>query len=134
MHWNKRTVNLEFFARILFSQKSIKRHICDVIKSRLGHDIPISVNDRVILPLQDGFNFTKLRMRCFAIIKPSRKFPNLQYVGTVLAVNLLIQVSFFITLFLDVCLASSLNQNFPSLVSDDQVVSDMVSIALPCPS
>ena len=40
---------------------NIKRHICDVRNSRLGHDIPISVNDRVILPFRECFNITKLR-------------------------------------------------------------------------
>ena len=58
----------------------IKRHICVVKNSRLGHDIPISVKDRVILPFRECFNFTKLRI--FPKIKPSLKFPNLQYVCT----------------------------------------------------
>ena len=58
---------------------SIKRHICDLRNSRLGHDIPISVNDRVILPFREGFNFTKPHMPSFVKIKPSRKFTNLQY-------------------------------------------------------
>ena len=39
---------------------SIKRYICDVTNSRFRHDIPISVNDRVILTFREGFNFTKL--------------------------------------------------------------------------
>ena len=26
---------------------SVKRHICDANNSRLGHDLPISVNDRL---------------------------------------------------------------------------------------
>ena len=66
------------FRKNLIFANSIKRHICDVKTSRLGHDIPISVNDRVILTFREGFNFTKLRM-CFAKIKSSRKFQNLQY-------------------------------------------------------
>ena len=41
---------------------SIKRHICAVRNSRLGHDIRISVNDRVILPFRECFIFTKLRI------------------------------------------------------------------------
>ena len=49
---------------------SIKRHISDVKNSRLRQDLPISINDRVILPFREGFIFTK--------IKSSRKFPNLQ--------------------------------------------------------
>ena len=54
---------------------SVKRHICDFQNSRLMHDLPISINDRVILPFNKGF------MRSFAKIKPSWKFPNLQYMG-----------------------------------------------------
>ena len=54
---------------------SIKRHISDVQNSRLRQDLPISINDRVILPFREGFIFTKL----LAKKKFSRKFPNLQY-------------------------------------------------------
>ena len=61
------TVNSESFAN------SVKRHICDAQMSRLRLDLAISVNDRVILSFREGLIFTKLR------IKPSRKFPNLQY-------------------------------------------------------
>ena len=39
----------------------VKRHICDVKNSRQRHDLPISVNDRVILPFHEGFIFTKFR-------------------------------------------------------------------------
>ena len=28
----------------------VKRHICDIKNTQLGHDLPMSVNDRVILP------------------------------------------------------------------------------------
>ena len=40
------------FSKEFYFANSIKRHICDVRNSRLGHDIRIciSVNDRVILP------------------------------------------------------------------------------------
>ena len=41
---------------------SVKRHICDARNSRLRHDIPISVNDRVISPFREDFVFTKLRI------------------------------------------------------------------------
>ena len=34
----------------------IKRYICDVRNSQLVHDLPISVNDRVILPFREGFS------------------------------------------------------------------------------
>ena len=32
-----------------------KIHICDIKKSRLWHDLPISVNDRVISPFRADF-------------------------------------------------------------------------------
>ena len=69
------TVNPEIFARILFSQTALK-HICGATNSRLGHDLHILVSDRVISAFRKDFIFTKLRS--FAKIKPSRKFPNLQ--------------------------------------------------------
>ena len=53
---------------------SVKRHICDVKNSLLRHDLPPSINDRVISPFRDSFIFTKLRAK----LKSSRKFPNLQ--------------------------------------------------------
>ena len=33
----------------------MKRHISDVKNSRLRQDLPISINDRVILPIREGF-------------------------------------------------------------------------------
>ena len=39
-----------------------KRHICDVKSLPLGHDLPISVNNRVISPFREGFIFIKLRI------------------------------------------------------------------------
>ena len=41
---------------------SVKRHTCNVQNSRLMHDLPISVKDRVILPFHKGFIFGKLRI------------------------------------------------------------------------
>ena len=41
---------------------SVRGHISDVQTSRLRHDLPISVNDRVILLFREGLIFTKLRM------------------------------------------------------------------------
>ena len=38
---------------------SVKRHICDVINMRIGQDLPILVNDRVISPFPEGLIFTK---------------------------------------------------------------------------
>ena len=51
----------------------VKRHICDVKNLRLGHDLPISVNDGVFSALHEDF------VSRFAKINPSRKFSNLQY-------------------------------------------------------
>ena len=50
-----------FCGHFIFAN-SVKRHICDVKNSRLGHDLPTSVNDRVILPCREDFIFTKLRI------------------------------------------------------------------------
>ena len=40
--------------------KSVKIHVSDVLNSPLGHDLPISVNDRVILPFCEDFTFAQL--------------------------------------------------------------------------
>ena len=42
---------------------SAKRHICHVENSRIGHDLPTSVNDRVISAFCEGLIFTKLHSR-----------------------------------------------------------------------
>ena len=55
-------VNPEILAIIFIFANSLKRHICDVKSSQLGHDIPISVNNRVILPFSKGFIFMKLHI------------------------------------------------------------------------
>ena len=47
---------------------SIKRQISDVKNLRLRQDVPISINNRVILPFCKGFIFMKL-----CICKVSRK-------------------------------------------------------------
>ena len=66
-------LNLEIFARILFSGIVFKNgHIYAIKNSRLGHDLPVSVNDRVISPYQESFIFVK--------IKHSQKCQNLLYV------------------------------------------------------
>ena len=44
------TVNSEIFARF-----SVKRYICDVKNSRLKHNSPISVNNRVISLFHEDF-------------------------------------------------------------------------------
>ena len=45
---------------ILFSG-SDKRHIWDIKNLRLRHDLPTSVNHRVILPFREGYISMKLR-------------------------------------------------------------------------
>ena len=46
---------------------SVKRHICDVKNSQLGHDLPISVNDRVISPFANGFIFAYGKFREYKV-------------------------------------------------------------------
>ena len=41
---------------------SIKRHVCDIKYSPLGHDLPISVKDRIFSPFREDFVFRKLRI------------------------------------------------------------------------
>ena len=80
---NGHTVNSETFRENFIFANGVKRHICDVKYSQQRHDLPISVNNRVITPFREGFIFTKLRS--FAKIKPLRKFPDLQYSRTSMA-------------------------------------------------
>ena len=61
---------------ILFSRVVLK-DVFATFNSQLGHDLPILVNDRMILPFPEGLIFRKLRI--FPRIKPSRKFQNLQW-------------------------------------------------------
>ena len=56
------TVNFKIFVRNCIFANSVKRHICDAKISQLGHDLPISVNDRMGSPFFKGFLFTKLRL------------------------------------------------------------------------
>ena len=46
-----------FHKNFIFTNYSIKRHIGDVKNSQLRQDLPISTNDRVILPFPEGFIF-----------------------------------------------------------------------------
>ena len=55
---NRLAVNSE----ISIFANSVKRHICDGKISRPGHDLPISVNNRVISPYCKSFIFRKLRI------------------------------------------------------------------------
>ena len=67
------------FCEIFIFANSVKIHMCDVKYSRLGHVLPISLNNRVI----SGVLFS----RNFAKIKPSRKFQNLQYLKTLMILD-----------------------------------------------
>ena len=73
------TVNLEIFMRILFSGIAVKGHICDAKNLRQGHDLAISVDNRVI-----SLFARVLFSKSFEKIKPSRKFPNLQYANVLI--------------------------------------------------
>ena len=58
---------------------SVKSHISDAKKSRLGHDLPISEKGQSDFGNLGGFYFHETsHMRSFAKIKPSQKFSNLQ--------------------------------------------------------
>ena len=50
-----------FRENIIFAN-SVKRHIRDVENSLQEHDLPISVNDRVISPFREDSIFTELRI------------------------------------------------------------------------
>ena len=49
-----------FCANFIFAN-SVKRHFCELKKSQVEHDLPISVKDIEILPFPERFIFTKLR-------------------------------------------------------------------------
>ena len=71
-----------FCENFIFTNR-VKRHtcICDARKLWLGHDLPISVNDRVIshFSISQGFYFSRnFAYAKFHENKPSRKFLNLQ--------------------------------------------------------
>ena len=55
------TVDSEIFARFLFSRKTLKDILVTLKNPRLRQDLPISINERVILPFREGFIFTKFR-------------------------------------------------------------------------
>ena len=75
LHQYQSTVNSEIFAKIIHFAKRVKRHTCDVKKSRLVPALPMSVDDRVISPFGEVYSFTKL----FPETKPSRNLSNIQY-------------------------------------------------------
>ena len=64
------------FRENLIFANSVKRHICDVKNSRLCHDLPTWVNDRMILPFREGLFSRNFAYAKFRENKPSRKFPN----------------------------------------------------------
>ena len=54
------------FRKNFIFANSIKRHITDFKNSRLRQDLPISINDRVILPFREGLfsrNFAYAKFR-----------------------------------------------------------------------
>ena len=60
---NTEVLEIYRLVKIFPASMFFKRHSCHVKNSRLGHALLISVNDRVISALQDGFIFMKPR-RC----------------------------------------------------------------------
>ena len=62
INWTLRYCKFGNFRENIIFANGIKRNICDVKNLRQRHDLPISVNDRVILPFHKGFIFTKLRI------------------------------------------------------------------------
>ena len=48
---------LTYFRENFIFENSVKRHICHVKNSRLGHDLPTSVDYRVISPFREGYIF-----------------------------------------------------------------------------
>ena len=52
----------KFLGEFIFIN-SVKRHICHVKCSQLGHDLPKSENDRVILTFLEGFILTSEVLR-----------------------------------------------------------------------
>ena len=51
----KKYCKLGIFCENFIFANSVKRHICNDKILRLRHDLPISVNDRVISPFGRGF-------------------------------------------------------------------------------
>ena len=49
--------------------KNVKRHVCDVKDLRLVHDLPTSVNGRVISPFPEGFISMKLVSQKSTLVK-----------------------------------------------------------------
>ena len=72
------TVNLEFFARILFSRIALKDIFVKLNIRDLGHDIHISVNDRANSAFHEDFVLKLCIRGVFTKKKNSQKFPNLQ--------------------------------------------------------
>ena len=50
---------------------SVKKHICNIKNSRLGHDLPTLVNDRMISPSCEGFIFSNSFKRYICNTKSS---------------------------------------------------------------
>ena len=71
------TVNSIFFRENCIFANSIKSHICHVRNSRLGQELPTSVNDRVISPFREGLfsrNFASAKVREIKILAKISEF------------------------------------------------------------
>ena len=54
---------VNFRENFIFTNSIKSGEISDVKNSRLRQDLPISINNRVILPFPEGFIFAKLKFR-----------------------------------------------------------------------
>ena len=53
-------LNWEIFRENFIFANCAKRHICNVSNSRLGHELPTSINDRLISTFREDFIFAKI--------------------------------------------------------------------------
>ena len=60
---NSENCQFRYFRKKFVFANSVIRHICHIKNSQLGHDLPTSVNNRMISLFRECFIFTKLR-RC----------------------------------------------------------------------
>ena len=51
-----------FLENFIFA-KSVKRYICNIKNLQLGHDLPITVTDRMLYPFCESFIFTKREIK-----------------------------------------------------------------------
>ena len=55
--YSEYTIRVLTLAQLTLKLEFLRELYCDVKSSRLGYDLPMSLNDRVISPLREGFIF-----------------------------------------------------------------------------